>query len=138
MKRKLNCILLIDDDEPTNFINEMVIKEAGCADKVVAVQSGQAGLDYLRSTNEGAHPKPDLIFLDINMPGMNGWEFLAEYNQLKEEEQARLVVVMLTTSLNPDDAARASQIGFITGFMNKPLTTSMIQDVLEEHFKDWL
>ena len=110
MKQKLNCILLIDDDKPTNFINEVVIKQLDCAEKIVVVQNGSEALDYLKSKDDGEHPQPDLIFLDINMPAMNGWEFLEKYTELDKKQHGKVVVIMLTTSLNQDDEKKASGI----------------------------
>jgi len=136
MKRKLNCILLIDDDESTNFLNELVIKHVDCTEKVVVVQSGREGLNYLRSIHNGQHPQPELIFLDINMPAMNGWEFLEEYGKLDELEKGKVILVMLTTSNNPDDQAKAQTINKIQDFHNKPLTAQMLQKILRTHFAD--
>lgn len=138
MKRKLNCVLLIDDDESTNFLHEIIIKKAGITEQVVAQQSGSAALEYLQSKNDGEYPQPDLIFLDINMPGMNGWEFLEEYKKLHEDQQGRLVVVMLTTSLNPGDAERAKGMAEIDDFKNKPLTVEMLHEVMKKNFSDYL
>lgn len=135
MKEKIKCILLIDDNEADNFFSELVINELDCAEKVVAVQSGQAALDYLTKPLNGVYPQPTLIFLDINMPAMNGWEFLAEYKKLNEHQKAQKVVVMLTTSLNPDDAKMAREIAEIDEFMNKPLTKEMLMEVLEGKFQ---
>ena len=136
MKSKLNCVLLIDDDESTNMLNEMAVRFADCTEKIVAVQSGQAALDYLTSKEDDNHPHPDLIFLDINMPAMNGWEFIEEYNKLNKQEQGKVIVVMLTTSLNPDDKEKADKISSIDEFMNKPLKETMISDVIDKYFKD--
>lgn len=138
MTKKLNCILLIDDDEATNFIHKRVIREADCAEKVVAVQSGDEGLDYLKSREDGEHPRPDLIFLDVNMPGIDGWEFLEAYNALEKEQKGRIIIVMLTTSLNPDDRERASQIETINSFKNKPLTVPMLSELIDTYFPDTL
>ena len=138
MKQKLNCILLIDDDKPTNFINEVVIKQLDCAEKIVVVQNGSEALDYLKSKDDGEHPQPDLIFLDINMPAMNGWEFLEKYTELDKKQHGKVVVIMLTTSLNQDDEKKASVIPYINGFKSKPLTPEIMQEVLEEYFADWL
>src|SRR5258708_36657106 len=106
MNKKLNCILLIDDDEPTNFLNKMTIDQSGCAEWVQVVQSGQEALDYLQGTGrfknrKEDYPRPDLIFLDINMPAMDGWEFLDKYKELPKDQKAEIVLIMLTTSLNP-------------------------------------
>ena len=73
--------MLIDDDEPTNYIHERIIEEVGCTEKIVAIQSGRRALDYLTSKTDGAYPQPDLIFLDINMPAMTGWGFLEKYSE---------------------------------------------------------
>src|SRR5882762_2086573 len=107
MKKKLDCILLIDDDEPTNYYNSLIIEETGYADHVHVVQSGKKALEYLANSahlpkHGDSCPGPDLIFLDVNMPAMNGWEFLDKYRKL-EKHEVRPVVVMLTTSLFPED-----------------------------------
>ena len=80
MKPKLNGVMIIDDDEPTNFFNQMIVENSGCTDHIMVAQSGQEALDYLSNgalAEENSNsPLPSLIFLDINMPAMNGWEFL--------------------------------------------------------------
>lgn len=134
--KKLNCVLLIDDDEPTNFYNEIIIKEAELTNNVVAVQSGREALDYLVSIENGEHPQPDLIFLDINMPAMNGWEFMEAYKKLEENQKGGIVIIMLTTSLNPDDAERARELDHVHDFKNKPLSVETIKDVVRDYFAD--
>ncbi len=136
MKKKLNSILLIDDDEATNFIHKLVIKRMGCAEKVVVAQNGIEAMEYLQKEENGVCPKPDLIFLDINMPGMNGWGFLEEYHKLAEEQRGKVILVMLTTSLNPDDMEKARNIPDVNGFKNKPLTTHLINDIMAQYFPD--
>ncbi|MBO9634198.1 MAG: response regulator [Chitinophagaceae bacterium] len=139
MKGKLNCILLIDDDEPTNFLNKMIIDEASCAENVQVEQSASDALDYLKTANtENPDPGngPDLIFLDINMPAMDGWEFLEEYERLTPEQKARVIVVMLTTSYNPEDEQKAKDHNMIAEFRNKPLTPEMLMDVLRKNFPE--
>jgi CheY-like chemotaxis protein len=112
------------------------------------VQSGQAALDYLRGcspslqANDNDHGtatpdtclRPDLIFLDINMPAMDGWEFLAQYRDLPSEQKADTVLIMLTTSLNPDDELRARTIPEIAGFENKPLKQDRLKKLLKKYF----
>ncbi len=134
MQNKLNTVLVIDDDEPTNFLNQMIIEESGCAENIKAVQSGQEALDYLTREKDNWSKGPDLIFLDINMPAMNGWEFLEQYKQLDKERQARVMVVMLTTSLFPEDEVRAREIPEVSGFENKPLTPEKLDRILKSFF----
>lgn len=136
MQKKLSCILLIDDDEPTNFINRMIIEEVGAADQIKIMQEGKSALEYLARCEEGSptHPCPDLILLDVNMPAMDGWEFLSQYKELSKGQKAEIVVVMLTTSLNPDDQTRAGRIPEISGFRNKPLTADLLRQILTDFF----
>lgn len=134
--RKLNCILLIDDDEPTNFLNEMIISQLNCTKSIVAKQSGREALDYLSTEQDGVFPQPDLILLDINMPGMNGWEFLDKYKELDKAQKGKVIIMMLTTSLNPDDEAKANGITDIKSFMRKPLTIEAFQAILDQYFAD--
>ena len=134
MPDKLNTILLIDDEEVTNYINETIIRRVDCAENVVSVQSGQAALDYLTTQVDNAYPQPDLIFLDINMPGMSGWEFLEHYHLLKKSQQGKIVVIMLTSSINPDDMVKARSIQEIQEYKTKPLTEEMLREILVENF----
>ena len=140
MKRKLNCVLLIDDDEPTNFLNKMIIEETGMVEEVKVAQSAREALDYLSGKEQADAsnelPTPELIFLDINMPAMDGWEFLEKYDQLSPEQKAAIIVVMLTTSFNPEDEQKAERISYISSYRNKPLTQEILMGILEEHFKD--
>src|SRR5579872_7011569 len=137
MNTRLNCILLIDDDEPTNFLNRVTLEQSGCARSVRVAQSGQDAIDYLMlcSTDPADHPRPDLIFLDINMPAMDGWEFMEQYRTLPPECKADIVLIMLTTSLNPDDELRTRAYPEIAGFENKPLSEQRLKELLEKYFR---
>lgn len=131
--------MLIDDDEPTNFVSTIYLEEAQCTQHIQIADTGQKALNYLTNSEEFAchndnYPCPDLIFLDINMPAMDGWEFLEKYKQLKKEYHGKVIIIMLTTSLNPDDKIRAGKIPEISGFLIKPITAEVIDDVLREYF----
>ncbi|RPD51539.1 response regulator [Paracnuella aquatica] len=136
MHKKLKSVLLIDDDEPTNFINAMVLEELDCAESVQVAQSGAEAIELLHTaSDDAAQPVgPDLIFLDINMPAMNGWEFLEQYRQLPQNNKGKVMVVMLTTSLFPEDQHRAMEIPEVAGFENKPLTKEKVERILQEYF----
>ena len=136
---KLRLILLIDDDEGTNFYNKFLIKETNIARNVAVAKNGKIALEFLTSTGKFAHnaprySRPDIIFLDINMPVMDGFEFMEAYEELPDEQKANMVVVILTTSLDQKDLRRAKQFGELKGFMNKPLTKNHLAAVLKKYF----
>lgn len=133
MKKKLNCILLIDDDLATNVFHRIVIEEGDYANIIVVKNNGEEALEYLKTPFDDASPRPDLIFLDINMPRMNGWEFLEEYKNLAPEQRAENVIVMLSTSSNPDDLKRAEDNPFINEYRSKPLSEVMLEEVIANY-----
>lgn len=134
--KKLNCILLIDDDDATNYLNKVILNRMGCVNHIQVAKSGNEAINYLASVakpeNESSMPPPDLIFLDINMPSMNGWEFLDHYKSIKKENE--VLVVMLTTSMNPEDEMHSRELAEVAGFRHKPFTKEMMQGILEEYF----
>lgn len=134
--KKIKTVLLIDDDEPTTFINKKIIQSSGLIDTIHTANSGQEALNFLSPTNHQVNelPTPDLILLDINMPAMDGWEFLTEYKKIKNTQTKPIVIVMLTTSLNPDDEMKANEIKEVYGFKNKPLTKQMLEDIVIKYF----
>jgi CheY-like chemotaxis protein len=129
--------MLVDDSPDDNFFHEREIKKANSENIVITKDSGQEALDYLRSEKDTHYPHPDLIFLDINMPGMNGWDFLQEYGRLGKELQSSALIIMLTTSENPDDEARAKALGFISDYITKPLTKALMDGIASKYFKEY-
>ena len=112
MKNKLNCVLLVDDNESDNFIHKKILEKSGIANYIEIAMNGQEALDFLTTTGicghqDGVFCQPELIFLDINMPVMDGWEFLEEYQKLEQCQKGKIVFIMLTTSFNPADKVKA-------------------------------
>jgi response regulator of citrate/malate metabolism len=126
--------MLIDDNPDDNFFHERVIRKSQSAERIITKGSAAEALEFLK-INRDKDNRPDLIFLDINMPGMNGWEFLEEYNRLDKELQGRMVVIMLTTSVNPDDIEKAKKFDVVSGYKIKPLTQEMLEEVLNTYLK---
>ena len=131
----LRSVLLVDDDPTTNFLNKLLLTRMAITEQVHVAENGEQALRTLdKSCNGSSTPAcPQLILLDMNMPVLNGLNFLEAYAKMPLAQQRPIVVIMLTTSLHPQDLARAQQLP-IAGFLNKPLTKEKVTSLLEEHF----
>lgn len=130
----LNCIMLIDDDHPTNVYHSIVIEEGCFANQIIVKQDAEAALAYLKSEFGVVHPRPNLIFLDINMPRINGWEFLEQYEALPIENRVGHVIVMLSTSANPKDLQRAAENPLVMDYHDKPLNEEYLREVIAKYY----
>jgi len=118
--------MLIDDDEAVNFLNQVIIEDMDCCEEVIVKDSAEDAIDYLK--DEGTQ-NPDIILLDINMPRMNGWEFLEHYSNSVVDT---VPVCMLTTSVNPKEKESIENFPNVIGFETKPLNEQTIERILEK------
>lgn len=132
MMKPLNRILLIDDDAVTNMMHRRVIERSGRAKTIDVATDGQQALDMLKADLEAGCPLPELIFLDINMPGMGGFEFLEHYAELRIAPEAQLIIVMLSTSLLEADHSRAEANPNVHSFCDKPLRVEKLLELVAE------
>ena len=119
--KKLAKILLVDDSVADNYLHRRLITKLGLAEEIVVAHNGIEALDYLTVPVNGAYARPELLFLDINMPGMDGWEFLDAYERLEADRKAGMVICMLTTAYSDRDLDRARQHGIVNDYLGKPL-----------------
>lgn len=137
--KDLECILLIDDNELTNFVHTKVIQKSEIETTIIGVTNVEDALDFLTQKGEFENtaeaPRPGIIFLDINMPGLTGWDFMEYYRNIDSALRAKVIVVMLTTSLNPEDREKALLDGQIVDFLPKPLRSHMLDDLVEKYFE---
>ena len=133
----IDTVLLIDDDEINNMICTKIISKNDFATNVVACSSARQGLKYLQDAlTDGAKPLPTVIFLDINMPVMNGWDFLDQYKQMAGLADKGIVLIMLSSSSSANDLSRAQSYPQVSDYITKPLTAVHLQHVRERFFKD--
>jgi CheY-like chemotaxis protein len=117
--------LLIDDNYIDNFVTRKILESGEFAEKVIVSQSASDAIESLRL---GAI-KPDVIFLDIRMPMMGGFEFLQEYDKLDIENKQSIKIFMLSSSLDPTDLKKSTNNKYITSFIHKPLTQKSLDDI---------
>jgi CheY-like chemotaxis protein len=133
--KKLNKVLLVDDDYISNFLNKLLIRDMNLTDKTFFASNGEEALDFIRKNcviTEGKEDENtlDLVLLDINMPVMDGFEFLEEYNRI-ENKRNNIYIVMLTSSSDYKDMQEAKKYN-VAGFLNKPLTEEKINNVIRQ------
>ena len=134
MRKMLHHVLLVDDNDDDNFIHTKTLRDSGLVDQVTTVSDGLEALEFLSKEQKSERILPELILLDINMPGMDGWEFLEEFGKIDESFKISVIVVMLTTSVNPDDKNLAMKKQAVKDFLTKPITANDVDRIIEEHF----
>ena len=134
MKEKVECIMLIDDSPAVNFYHKSLIEQADCCQSIVVARHGKEALDILTDTSKKGYHKPDLIFLDLNMPVMDGWEFLDHYKKLQAELKAKALVVLVSSSLNPDDKEKAAEYEDVKEYIIKPIDLEVLEHLLKSYF----
>ncbi|WP_084523757.1 response regulator [Adhaeribacter aquaticus] len=129
-------ILLIDDDVISNFITEKLIIREGFGRRVITYQNAEDALDFLNQCLKANEPFPDLIFLDLNMPGMDGWEFLEEYRKFPEGTINACRLFMLSSAVDAKDIVHAKSLNEVEDFISKPLTTEDMVIIRERNFNE--
>jgi CheY-like chemotaxis protein len=133
MNKNVKCIMLVDDDSNDNYFHEREIKRNNSETIIITKYSGKESLKYLESEQKDNEIRPDLIFLDINMPGMDGWEFLKEYNRLDKKLQSRAIIIMLSSSANRDEIESVMTNSIVSDYIIKPLTKETLEDIIKKH-----
>lgn len=134
---KLGTILLIDDDAISCYLNQQLLLEMGIFNSIVCITDGQEALEYLKmvypSASEGVNDCPDLIFLDLNMPGLDGFQVMDQLSEMGGSKGLVIKrVVILSTSMHPVDQERAGKHE-VFDYLVKPLTETKLKGVID-HF----
>jgi CheY-like chemotaxis protein len=127
--QKYNCVLLVDDDLVSSFLIKEILIRFKVTEHTHTARNGQEALHFIKENFKTETACPDLVFLDINMPVMDGFEFLEEFQKLSKQQKETLKIIVLTSSANPADVTKAKQY-FIEGYITKPLTFEKLQNIL--------
>ena len=125
-------ILLVDDDEINNFISIKLIKKALLSTEIAACLNGKFAIEQLiEMQKKGVDKLPDYILLDINMPIMNGWEFLDEYIRLNIDPVGKTKIFIISSSVFSNDINKARSYPLVKSFISKPLSVDEIKEMFE-------
>ena len=127
---KLKNVLLVDDDETNNFLVKHMLSKIDSCDKIFTALNGEDALQQIVQYHK-ENIQIDLIFLDINMPVMDGFEFLDEYQKLPSELHSKTTIMMISSSVHPDDLNKVKTYECVDEFIEKPLSVQIIKDVIK-------
>lgn len=129
--KKLKKVLLVDDDFINNYLNELLLQEMDITEDIMIASNGEEALNYVEQTCKSIHDCPELILLDINMPIMNGLEFLEAFATRQKDIYNHTSVVMLTSSSDDKDIEQATKFN-IKGYLSKPLTEEKLNLIIDK------
>ena len=129
MQSPYNFVMLIDEDDIDNIINQKIIESNNFSDRIQVHQTGSDALAFLSKNEDNPENLPDLIFLDINMPIMDGFQFLEEFEKLGTPIKEKCKIIMLSSSISPRDIDRAASNRFVKKYLNKPLNSRYLQAI---------
>ena len=131
---KYHSVMLIDDNEIDNLINQKMVEAAGLSKYIYTHTGAKSAIEFLKNieqleTEIVESVLPDVIFLDIDMPLMDGFQFLEEFNKLKSSTKDKCRIVMLTSSINPQDVSKSKKYESVKKYLNKPLSQDSLKDL---------
>ncbi|MFA9213255.1 MAG: response regulator [Candidatus Methylacidiphilales bacterium] len=130
---KLSSICIIDDDEIYTFLLKKTLKKIDVCNDIKVYINGADGIEKIKALIENNEELPDLILLDINMPLLDGWEFLDEYIKFKQKIDKRVSIYIVSSSISIADIDKATRHQEVIDFLTKPIEADTIQKICAKH-----
>jgi CheY-like chemotaxis protein len=128
--KKINTVCIIDDDDIYQFTVRILLERTNMVNQVMVFPDGLKAIDFLKGEIDNEQSIPDILFLDINMPVMNGWEFLEEFLLIKPKLPKSVIIYMVSSSLDERDILKAKGIAALSGYLIKPITSENLMESL--------
>lgn len=127
----LESILCVDDDAISLMLYKMVITKASFTNEIVTATNGEEALNYIKTlevgSSESQKKELQLIFLDLNMPVMGGWEFLDSFSGVEYSEYNHIKVIILSSTVDPNDLENSKKYPMVIDFLSKPISKEMLK-----------
>jgi CheY-like chemotaxis protein len=131
MSKTIICI--VDDDDIYQFTISRTLEIQKTAEKILTFPDGEMAIQFISENLDKPARLPDVIFLDINMPVMDGWQFLEAYEKIKSGVLKEITIYLVTSSIDPTDVERARNISTIKKYLTKPIEPEMLRGLIERH-----
>jgi CheY-like chemotaxis protein len=130
--KKINTFCIVDDDDLYQFTTTLLLKNTDLVNKIIVFSDGLKAINFLKEEMGNIENIPDILLLDINMPVMDGWEFLEEYLLIKHMMPKTVVIYMVSSSVDDRDILKAKSISALSGYLIKPISIESIMKVITE------
>ena len=130
--KKINTVCIIDDDDIYKFTTSHLLKKTDLVNKIILFSNGLKAINFLKDEIGNKENIPDILFLDVNMPVMDGWEFLEEYLLIKPMIPKTVAIYMVSSSVDEKDVLKAKSISTLSGYLVKPISSQNIMEVILE------
>lgn len=129
MSTKISNLCIIDDDPMSSFYIKRLAELGEVANIITIYNNAQGAIDHLLNYKKSSQNLPDIILLDIYMPGLDGWGFLQEYKSIKDGLDKRMEIYVISSSTHPNDISRAKSIPEVKDYLQKPVTLEILKEM---------